>query len=59
MKITDESGNLVWETKSTGGQVSWPVTTLSGSRVTTGVYIVYATTTNGELKSLTKVLVVN
>jgi hypothetical protein len=59
VKITDESGNLVWETKSTGGQVSWPVTTLSGSRVTTGVYIVYATTTNGELRSLTKVLVVN
>jgi hypothetical protein len=59
VKITDESGNLVWETKSTGGQISWPVKTLSGTRVSTGVYLVYATTTDGELRSLTKVLVVN
>ncbi len=59
VKITDESGNLVWETKSNGGQIEWPVTTLSGNRVTTGVYIVYASTTTGEFKALTKVLVVN
>lgn len=59
VKITDESGNLVWETKSTGGQIEWPVKTLSGNRVTSGVYVVYASTTDGELKALTKVLVVN
>lgn len=59
VKITDESGNLVWEAKSTGGQIEWPVKTLSGNRVTSGVYLVYAATTNGELKALTKVLVVN
>jgi hypothetical protein len=59
VKIADESGNLVWETKSTGGQIEWPVKTLSGNRVTSGVYIVYAATTNGEFKALTKVLVVN
>jgi len=59
VKITDISGNLVWETKSAGGQVEWPVTTLSGRRVTSGVYIVYASTTDGAQKALTKVLVVN
>jgi hypothetical protein len=59
VKITDESGNLVWETKSQGGQIEWPVKTLSGERVSTGVYIVYAQTTTAELKALTKVLVVN
>jgi len=59
VKITDVSGNLVWETKSDGGQIEWPVTTLSGARVTSGVYIVYAATTDGEQKALTKVLVVN
>lgn len=59
VKITDESGNLVWETKSQGGQIEWPVKTLSGNRVATGVYIVYAQTTTAELKALTKVLVVN
>jgi hypothetical protein len=59
VKITDESGNLVWETKSQGGQIEWPVKNLSGSRAATGVYVVYAATTTGEIKALTKVLVVN
>jgi hypothetical protein len=59
VKIADESGNLVWETKSTGGQIEWPVSTLNGTRVTSGVYIVYASTTTGDLKALTKILVVN
>jgi len=59
VKITDVSGNMVWETKSTGGQVEWPVSTLNGSRVTTGVYLVYASTTDGTSKMVTKVMVVN
>jgi sugar lactone lactonase YvrE len=59
VKITDESGNLVWETKSQGGQIQWPVKNLSGNRAATGVYVIYAATTTGELKTLTKVLVVN
>lgn len=59
VKIADESGNFVWETKSTGGQVEWPVTNFTGTRVSTGVYIVYAAPANGELKAVTKVLVVN
>lgn len=59
VKIADEGGNLVWEVKSSGGQVEWPVTTLSGARVSSGVYVVYASTTDGELKALTKILVVN
>ncbi len=59
IRIADESGNVVWETKSSGGQVEWPVQTLSGSRVSTGVYIVYASTTDGESKAVTKILVVN
>ena len=59
VKITDVSGNLVWEAKSTGGQLEWPVTTLSGSRVVSGVYVVYATTSDGTQKAITKVLVMN
>ncbi len=59
VKIVDESGNLVWETKSTGGQIEWNLKTLSNSRVQTGVYVVYASTTNGEQRAVTKVLVVN
>lgn len=59
VKITDVAGNLVWETKSFGGQIEWPVKTLSGNRVSSGVYIVYAATPTGESKAMTKVLVVN
>lgn len=59
VKIADESGNFVWETKSTGGQVEWPVTNFTGNRVSTGVYVIYAAPSNGELKAVTKVLIVN
>lgn len=59
VKITDESGNLVWETKSQGGQIEWPVKNLSGARAASGVYIIYAATPTAEFKALTKVLIVN
>ena len=59
VKIVDQSGNLVWETKSQGGQIEWPVKTLSGTRVSTGVYIVYATSTTGDQRAVSKILVVN
>ncbi len=59
VKITDIYGNMVWETKSTGGQIEWPITTLAGKRVVSGVYTVYCSTTDGELSTMTKILVVN
>lgn len=59
VKITDESGNLVWETKSQGGQVEWPVKNLSGARAASGVYIIYAAIPTAELKAVTKVLIIN
>ena len=59
VKIVDESGNMVWETKSKGGQIVWPVSNLSGIRVVSGVYIVYASSTDGEQRALTKILVIN
>jgi hypothetical protein len=59
VKVTDSAGNLMWETKSAGGQIEWPVTDLTGARVSTGVYLVYASTTDGSVRVVTKVLVVN
>ena len=59
VKITDISGNMVWETKSTGGQIEWPVSNFSVARVSSGVYTVYASSTDGEFRALTKILVVN
>jgi sugar lactone lactonase YvrE len=59
VKISDESGNFVWETKSTGGQVEWPITNFAGTRVSSGVYIIYAAPANGEIKAVSKIMVVN
>lgn len=59
VKIADEYGNFVWETKSLGGRIEWPLKTFAGGRVSSGVYIVYAATTTAELKAVTKILVIN
>ncbi|WP_317899230.1 type IX secretion system anionic LPS delivery protein PorZ [Aurantibacillus circumpalustris] len=59
VKIVDESGNMVWEAKSSGGQIEWPITTFANTRATSGVYIVYASNATGELRASTKILVVN
>ncbi len=59
VKIADEAGNFVWETKSQGGRIEWPLKTFSGNRVPAGVYLVYAAIPTGELKAVSKVLVVN
>jgi hypothetical protein len=44
IKITDISGNLVFETESSGGEASWDLTTYNGQRVATGVYLVFCAT---------------
>ncbi len=59
VKITDVSGNLVFETTSTGGQASWDLKTYKGRRVTTGVYLVFCTSADGSQSCTTKILVVS
>ncbi len=59
VKITDESGNIVWEAKSHGGQIEWNISSFSGTRVSSGVYLVYATNSTAEDKAVTKILVIN
>jgi outer membrane protein assembly factor BamB len=59
VKITDVSGNLVWETKSQGGQIEWPLKNLSGKRVASGVYLAYCAATDGTQSVVTKILVMN
>ena len=48
IKITDISGNLVYQTRADGGQISWNGRDLSGSKVNSGVYLVFATSDFGE-----------
>ncbi len=58
VKITDVAGNLVYRTTSAGGQAIWPGTDMGGNRVSTGVYLVFASDPEGNTKCNTKVLVV-
>lgn len=48
IKITDLSGQLVYQTRADGGQISWDGRDLNGNRVATGVYLVLATSDLGE-----------
>jgi ligand-binding sensor domain-containing protein len=58
IKITDISGNLVFETMSEGGQVSWDLSTYNGRRVTTGVYLIFCANNDGSKSYVTKILVI-
>jgi len=58
VRITDVAGNLVYRTRSLGGQAIWPATDLTGNRVSTGVYLIFASDDTGTFKCNTKVLVV-
>lgn len=59
VKITDLSGNLVWEAKSQGGQIEWPVKNLKGQRVASGVYFAYCAVSDGTKSAVTKIMVIN
>lgn len=58
IKITDVSGNLVYETVSDGGQATWDLKTFNGRRVSTGVYIVFCASSDGSESAVTKMLVI-
>jgi hypothetical protein len=58
IKITDVSGNLVFETISDGGQATWNLKTFTGERVSTGVYIVFCASSDGSSSAVTKMLVI-
>lgn len=59
VKITDLNGNLVYELKSQGGQIEWPVKNLNGQKVGPGVYLAYCALADGSASVVTKVLVLN
>jgi ligand-binding sensor domain-containing protein len=58
VRITDISGKLVWQTQANGGMATWHVRDHQGNRVATGVYLVFATTTDGGESVVGKVAVV-
>lgn len=59
VKITDVSGNVIWTTKSQGGQVIWNLKSLNGTRAANGVYMIYCSSANGDKSATAKLLIVN
>ncbi len=59
VKITDISGNLVFETLSLGGQAVWNGKNLLGKRVNTGVYLVFCSNKDGSKTAVAKLLFIH
>ena len=59
VKITNVSGNIVYEARSEGGRAVWNGNDLSGKRVKSGVYLVFVSSEDGEEKMVTKILFLN
>ena len=58
VKITDVSGNLVYETTSLGGQAVWDLQNYRSQRTASGVYLVFCSNEDGTLAGVTKILVI-
>ncbi len=56
--ITDADGKTVFSTTANGGQAIWSGRTSSGERVASGVYYVFASSTDGGVRSVAKILIV-
>lgn len=62
VKITDVSGNLVYETESFGGQAIWDGRNFYGQRVATGTYLIFlGNNINGQVTDahVTKILFIH
>lgn len=61
VKITDVSGQLIYETKALGGQAIWDGRDYNGRRASSGVYLVFSTSKNINAPDaiVTKILVMN
>ena len=58
VKITDITGNLVFETTSEGGSVQWDTTAFGEYRVASGVYLVLITSDDNLLTKVAKIMVI-
>ena len=59
VKITDLTGNLVYETLAVGGQAVWNGKNYNDKRVSTGVYLVFCSNQDGTLTHITKILFIH
>lgn len=58
VKITTVNGSIIYQGKSVGGQLVWNCRNNKGERVTTGIYLVLASTPEAKESVVTKIMVV-
>jgi ligand-binding sensor domain-containing protein len=59
VKITDISGKLIWQAQANGGMATWNVQDYNGRRAATGIYLVFAATSDGSESEVGKIAVVD
>ena len=59
VKITDLSGNLIYQGISAGGQFVWNCRGRNGNRVATGIYLVLSSTPEAKESVVTKIAIIN
>jgi len=57
VKITDLNGQLVFQTRSLGGQAIWNGKTYEGRKVASGIYLVFTRDDSGNEKSVGKIVI--
>ncbi|MGB0432648.1 MAG: two-component regulator propeller domain-containing protein, partial [Bacteroidia bacterium] len=58
VKITDISGNLVYETVAEGGTAVWYGQTFEGRDVSSGVYLAFSSDRNGRDTHISKIMII-
>lgn len=58
VKITDLNGNIIFQAKSSGGQLTWNCRNINGNRVASGVYLVLSSTPEAKESVVTKIMVI-
>ena len=59
IKITDITGNLIYQTIAEGGQAVWNGKNFNGEKAKTGVYLVFASNNDGSETIVTKIMFIN
>jgi hypothetical protein len=58
VKVTDVAGNLIFKTTSNGGTATWDGKRVDGTKVESGVYLIWTATNEGSSNKVGKVVVV-
>lgn len=59
VKITDITGNLIYQTTSNGGRAIWNGKRRGGGRVSTGVYLIFCSSKDGNQSRVVKLLFIH